>query len=165
MIKKGRWPLHNKKIIKSIPVKKGRWPSHNKKIIKSIPVKKGRWPSHNKKIIKSIPVKKGRWSSHNKKINNKFKKRKQIEGWKKPHVWENRYEKCYEVLCFICKTNKITPFNFECGHIISHYHGGSNDIDNLDAICRQCNKDMRTIHMSEFIKERTRQINNLKKRI
>ena len=46
--------------------------------------------------------------------------------------------KCYVKWC----SNKITVFNFEIGHDIPRARGGTNSIDNLKTICRNCNQSM-----------------------
>lgn len=97
--------------------------------------------------------------------NSKSKKRKPIKAWQKQLIWNARYGEKYNAKCFICKTNVITPFNFECGHINAHCEDGSSDISNLDAICVQCNRTMGSMNMNSFIDERRRQLegNNNKK--
>ena len=32
--------------------------------------------------------------------------------------------------------------NWECGHIISEFHGGTTEPDNLRPICKNCNSSM-----------------------
>lgn len=53
--------------------------------------------------------------------------------------------------CPCCETSDITPFNFECGHIMAETKGGSTTIDNLRPICGTCNRSMGTMEMNEFI--------------
>lgn len=55
-------------------------------------------------------------------------------------------------LCFCCQS-KITPTNFEAGHILSVKHGGQTVRDNLRAICFNCNRSMSTKHMYEYMVE------------
>jgi len=58
-------------------------------------------------------------------------------------VWLVHIGKQFEHKCLVgwCE-NKITPFNFECGHNIPESKGGASDIDNLRPICGNCNKSM-----------------------
>lgn len=58
-------------------------------------------------------------------------------------VWLVHIGKQFEHKCLVgwCE-NKITPFNFECGHNIPESKGGTADIDNLRPICGNCNKSM-----------------------
>jgi hypothetical protein len=53
--------------------------------------------------------------------------------------------------CFICKS-PIDISRFECGHIISRYNGGSDNVNNLRPICGLCNKSMGKQNMSDFCK-------------
>jgi hypothetical protein len=52
--------------------------------------------------------------------------------------------------CLCCKSNFITPFNFQCGHIVAEADGGTINIDNLRPICGICNSSMGTINMCEY---------------
>lgn len=54
------------------------------------------------------------------------------------------------VPCFCCEDNKITPFNFECGHVVAESKGGPTDVANLRPICSTCNKSMQTKNLFEF---------------
>ena len=54
------------------------------------------------------------------------------------------------VPCFCCEDNKITPFNFECGHVVAESKGGATDLANLRPICSTCNKSMQTKNLFEF---------------
>lgn len=54
-----------------------------------------------------------------------------------PHLQEN--------LCFCCRVEKITAFNFELGHVIARNKGGDMNISNLRPICSKCNKVCQTI--------------------
>lgn len=53
--------------------------------------------------------------------------------------------------CPCCETSDITPFNFECGHIIAESKGGTTTLDNLRPICGTCNRSMGSVKMTEFI--------------
>jgi GTPase Era involved in 16S rRNA processing len=54
--------------------------------------------------------------------------------------------------CYVCK-KEINMQYYECGHIISHHNGGSNDISNLRPVCSGCNKSVGTRNMNDYIKE------------
>ena len=58
-------------------------------------------------------------------------------------VWLKTIGKKYEYDCYIpwCK-NKMTVFDFHVGHNRPESHGGTLDIDNLEAICARCNLSM-----------------------
>jgi hypothetical protein len=73
-----------------------------------------------------------------------------------PHVvreqtW-NHYigSKHGEANCFCCEKNIITPFRFECAHIIADVMGGSSHIDNLLPCCSQCNRSMGIMNFFVF---------------
>jgi hypothetical protein len=68
----------------------------------------------------------------------------------KEAVWRKDYGDQMEVKCWVCNQNKISPFNFECGHIKSRKRGGSIELNNLKAICGVCNKSMGTKDMLHF---------------
>lgn len=65
-------------------------------------------------------------------------------------VWKKRNAEKLAGNCFVCKET-LDYENMECGHIISFAHGGSCQLDNLEPICKQCNRDMGTINMIEYI--------------
>lgn len=58
-------------------------------------------------------------------------------------VWLHYFGKKFSHKCYIswCK-NKISVFDFECGHNIPESKGGSTTIQNLRPICSRCNKSM-----------------------
>ena len=54
-------------------------------------------------------------------------------------VWQKfkiRIDDTY--FCYCCEYNEITPFNFECGHVIARHKGGPDILNNLRPICREC---------------------------
>lgn len=53
-------------------------------------------------------------------------------------------------VCHACKS-VLNFTDFECGHIIAVAHGGKTTLDNLAPVCRTCNLDMGTMHMSAWI--------------
>jgi len=55
--------------------------------------------------------------------------------------------------CLCCHINEITQSEFEAGHVISKYHNGGNNVENLRPICGSCNKSMGTKNMREFMRE------------
>ena len=55
-----------------------------------------------------------------------------------------------ESRCFCCEKNLITPFHFECAHIIADSKGGSNELNNLLPACSQCNRSMGTMNFFVF---------------
>jgi 5-methylcytosine-specific restriction endonuclease McrA len=65
-------------------------------------------------------------------------------------VWSTYMGRAGSGKCTFCKTEEISPFNFECGHIISRKEGGEDAIENLRPICGSCNKSMGTKNMEAF---------------
>jgi hypothetical protein len=63
----------------------------------------------------------------------------------KAEVWK----KCLDKMCECCQ-KEITKTSFEAGHIIARAKGGPTEIDNLVAICGDCNKRMATRNLYEF---------------
>jgi hypothetical protein len=51
--------------------------------------------------------------------------------------------------CFCCDGRMGA--DWECGHVLSAEHGGSNALDNLRRLCRACNRTMGAIHLYEYI--------------
>lgn len=63
------------------------------------------------------------------------------------------YCKSYDnAQCFVGCGDKITPFNFECGHVVSEHNGGKTTIENLRPVCGRCNRSMGTKNMYDFMK-------------
>ena len=52
------------------------------------------------------------------------------------------------------KSNPNSDKRYECGHILADKEGGKPEINNLLAICANCNKLMGTKHMTLYVKER-----------
>jgi len=54
--------------------------------------------------------------------------------------------------CFVCK--RIISFTqMECGHVVSHSHGGEAKLSNLRPICTSCNRSMGTKNIHDYIDE------------
>jgi 5-methylcytosine-specific restriction endonuclease McrA len=70
---------------------------------------------------------------------------KKFELWKS-HIGENWFG-----LCVCCNTTKISIENFIIGHVLAVDAGGSSELSNLRPICQQCNSDMGTAHMDDYI--------------
>lgn len=68
---------------------------------------------------------------------NGFKKKRKLSESKKKQVAANQKWTCND-----CK--RILPASYEIDHIIPLYKGGGNEINNLQALCRNChgNKTM-----------------------
>lgn len=73
---------------------------------------------------------------------NPYKKQK-ISAALREQVWIQRIGKTFEAKCMVtwCK-NKITVFDFQCGHDIPESKGGPTNLANLYPICGKCNLSM-----------------------
>jgi hypothetical protein len=65
-------------------------------------------------------------------------------------VWTHYLGNSGESQCFCCEKNIITPFRFECAHIIADSKGGSSDVSNLLPCCSVCNRSMGTMNLFVF---------------
>ena len=72
----------------------------------------------------------------------------------KEEVW-NRYigDDIPKHRCMCCKLNLIKMIDFQVGHVVSEYHGGTFAISNLRPICASCNHSMGTQNMIEYAKK------------
>jgi hypothetical protein len=76
--------------------------------------------------------------------DDKTKKRKQnIPKAVKEQLWVRDMGCVFEGKCKVswC-TNKVTVFDFQCGHNIPESKGGETTLPNLQAICARCNTSM-----------------------
>ncbi|MHA2082199.1 MAG: HNH endonuclease [Candidatus Thorarchaeota archaeon] len=77
--------------------------------------------------------------------------RKTIPSAIRNTVWKNEYGDAASGKCPITACNTVlTPGDWQCGHIISHYNGGKIKVDNLRPICAQCNNDMSSRNWDEY---------------
>ena len=92
-------------------------------------------------------------------------RRKRIPQSLRIAVWNKHIGRVYEGKCYVGCGEIITPFNFECGHIISHKENGRIELDNLVPICSTCNKSIGTKNVHTFIKEHGMKNKKIKKKI
>lgn len=87
---------------------------------------------------------------HMKKSEKKQKKQK-IPQPLRELCW-NTYigESIGKIKCLCCGIKDITPFNFNCGHVIAEAKGGKVVIENLRPICSGCNSSMGSENMDVF---------------
>jgi 5-methylcytosine-specific restriction endonuclease McrA len=87
------------------------------------------------------PVSHARTSSS----ESRSKKKQAIPSLMRTQVWDRwiGIEKG-QVKCPYCQINSITPFFFECGHVVAEAKGGEVSVENLRPICRECNGKMGT---------------------
>ena len=65
-------------------------------------------------------------------------------------VWENTFGKDGVGKCMVCNYRDITPFTFECGHILAEADGGETLEHNLRPVCSLCNRSMGKVNMINF---------------
>jgi hypothetical protein len=77
------------------------------------------------------------------------KNRPKIVKKKKIEVWNKRNNNTLSGKCFCCEDD-LQYDDMECGHIIPFVHGGSIEINNLEPICKKCNRDMGIMNLNEY---------------
>lgn len=70
-------------------------------------------------------------------------RKKKIPAALREQVWITRMGHRFDGKCRVtwCK-NRITVFDYECGHNIPESKGGKTTLDNLVPICARCNRSM-----------------------
>ena len=91
--------------------------------------------SLNPKLVAHYP------SNYRERISKPLRKR----------VWKKRNGKLLEGKCYCCR-NEVDYDSFECGHIQAVFYGGATTVDNLEPICKICNRDMGTENLEVFIR-------------
>jgi len=81
--------------------------------------------------------------------DDKTNKKNRIPASLRRDVWFKHFEPT-KGKCVCCNTKEITPFDFECGHIVAEAEGGVTSIDNLIPICSLCNKSAGVENMNKF---------------
>lgn len=85
---------------------------------------------------------------------NQYKKKKSINKSLRNSIWKKYIgSNNNEHFCICCGNESINIMNFECGHIISEYNGGTIEETNLLPICKICNNSMSKKNMDQFITE------------
>ena len=69
--------------------------------------------------------------SKNKAIKNNFKVNRNVSESKKKYIASNQKWKCKNC-------NNLLDSTYEIDHKIPLYKGGNNEIENLEALCRNC---------------------------
>jgi hypothetical protein len=84
------------------------------------------------------------------KIKNQ--KKKNIPKNVKTNIWNTYIDaNIPRHKCLCCKKSIILNTEFHVGHVISEFHGGTLEINNLRPICASCNYSMGTMNMVEYI--------------
>jgi hypothetical protein len=82
-------------------------------------------------------------------LSNFCNNRTKITKYERYNVWEKRNGKLMEGSCYVCN-NYLLFENMECGHIIPHVYRGASTLDNLEPICKMCNRDMGIMNLNEY---------------
>ena len=64
-------------------------------------------------------------------------------------VWNKRNKNKLEPCCYCCEESLIFS-NMECGHVIPHCKGGTIELNNLEPICRTCNRKMGVMNLEHY---------------
>lgn len=81
-----------------------------------------------------------------------LQKKNKIPKKKSNEVWNKRFNGITIGSCFTCNEEVDFQKGFHCGHVISRYQGGSNDLSNLEVVCSVCNLNMGTMNMMDYKK-------------
>jgi hypothetical protein len=81
------------------------------------------------------------------------KNRPTINANLKLNVWNKRNQISENPTCYCCNDD-ITFGNMECGHVLPHCKGGSIDLNNLEPVCKKCNRDMGIMNLEDYRKGR-----------
>lgn len=65
------------------------------------------------------------------------------------NVWYKRNGENMNGKCYVCNEELMID-NMECGHIIPHVYHGKIELDNLEPICKNCNRDMGIMNLIEY---------------
>jgi hypothetical protein len=64
-------------------------------------------------------------------------------------VWYKRNGENMNGKCYVCN-DELMIDNMECGHIIPHVYQGKIELNNLEPICKNCNRDMGIMNLNEY---------------
>lgn len=70
-------------------------------------------------------------------------------------VWNKRNQGKNPGECYSCE-DELAYGNMECGHIVPHCKGGGIELNNLEPICRNCNRQMGIMNLMEYKKNLSR---------
>jgi hypothetical protein len=79
------------------------------------------------------------------------RKRQTIPKQLRISLWAKYHTSSMVGTCYTCKTT-VNFTDFECGHLKSVFHGGTNNIDNLRCLCKTCNNDMGVLNIYDYKK-------------
>jgi hypothetical protein len=87
-------------------------------------------------------------------VINKFRtlKRSSIPKARRDQLWIKHFGTSYSGQCLICEKEFTIVDNWEAGHVVPSSKGGSDNLDNLRPICRDCNRSMGCTNMITWAK-------------
>ena len=65
-------------------------------------------------------------------------------------LWKHMMKTKMMKKCYVCNTELSKNINFCAGHIQPRVYNGSNELNNLNPLCRTCNGRMYSQHMDEY---------------
>ena len=82
-------------------------------------------------------------------VISKFRtlKRSSIPKARRDELWIKYFGTSYNGRCLICDKEFKIVDNWEAGHVVPSSKGGSDNLDNLRPICRDCNRSMGCMNM------------------
>lgn len=101
-------------------------------------------------VIVTIPKETHKETEQDKK---KHGKKQRIPAVLRQQVWLTYIGSKFQVPCLCCQHTAITPFLFECAHVMAESQGGSTTVENLRPCCGMCNRSMGKRNFFEFQKE------------
>ena len=110
---------------------------------------RGGTPTHSSTVTPVITIHSSNSLSHGRSVSlgsaERPKKKDTIPSLMRTQVW-NRWIGIDrgQVKCPYCQINPITPFFFECGHVLAEAEGGKVSVENLRPLCGECNRKMST---------------------
>lgn len=79
------------------------------------------------------------------------RERDKIPKTLRTQVWNKRNGNTLEGGCYVCN-RELCYENMECGHVVPFAYNGSVELENLEPICKTCNRDMGIMHLNEYKK-------------
>lgn len=77
-------------------------------------------------------------------------KKEVFPDWFKTRIWRKYNGDAEKVKCPVCSDSMISPESFSAGHILPESRGGIMSIENIMAICPECNSQMGSRHLYWF---------------
>lgn len=78
--------------------------------------------------------------------------RKVIPRSIKTELWKRSFGSSFEGSCPICSKRFNCFDGWEASHIKSAFNGGSDTLDNLMTLCVACNRSMRTMNLTDYLR-------------